>query len=312
MIYFQRKIRIRLGISVVAAGMILLVACSAASAGSYDDAVKASNPYVYYRFDDANANNGSTATDAMSNNNGTYTGTTMSLQTGVTLFGDSGNTAVQFGDTANHYVEAGTVGTFGSAIDAGGVTFECWMKTSEAGMFSLLGNANTGTSVQIKMNFNQTAGAVQQGCISVYGQTNGTDGVYRGGYEAGNSGITDGEWHYLAVIYKYDSVEANQVVDIYMADVGDTTVTKLATIDPREWSVDPFLDFTQNMAVGGARSGGTVYNQWGGLVDELALYKTALSESDMDAHLLAATVPEPATMALLLFGVPFALRRRRK
>ncbi len=56
----------------------------------------------------------------------------------------------------------------------------------------------------------------------------------------------------------------------------------------------------------GARNNGAA-SSWGGVIDEVRFSDTVLGQDD-----LLASVPEPATMTLLLLGLPLALRRRRK
>jgi hypothetical protein len=48
-----------------------------------------------------------------------------------------------------------------------------------------------------------------------------------------------------------------------------------------------------------------------GLIDEVAIYGTVLSEAQIDNHILLASVPEPATASMLLLGVAGLAARRR-
>jgi MYXO-CTERM domain-containing protein len=72
---------------------------------------------------------------------------------------------------------------------------------------------------------------------------------------------------------------------------------------------------TAPLWIGVQYDSGNSINYFDGLIDEVAVYNYALGEDRVRAHYAAATVPEPASaaMMLLLFGllVP-ALRRRRR
>ncbi|MCD4825037.1 MAG: PEP-CTERM sorting domain-containing protein [Phycisphaerae bacterium] len=302
MIYFHRTIGVRLGFSVVTAGLILLVACSAASAGSYDDAVKASNPFAYWRFEDNGNDEGSTY-------NGTQVGT-VNYAAGTSLFGDSGNRAASFNSTG--YFNVGTLGNLGTQLGTNGVgmTLEFWINSSvTSGNMGVFGTSSGGNICYLKTDRN-SSNADQDDAMFV-SVTNNTRGV-TGGTNT-DSNVTDGTWNYVALTIQFTAT--TETVDIYMADAGDTTATL------RYHTSNTGVNGTgANFSAYGVGLGGISYGAVGsgnyvrfsGLLDEMAVYDKVLSTSDMDAHLLASTVPEPATMMLLLFGIPFALRRRRK
>ena len=109
--------------------------------------------------------------------------------------------------------------------------------------------------------------------------------------------FNDGQWHYI--------VATRSVVGI--------TATKSLYIDGLLAATTSYVDSdvlndNGSIAIGANTLDGRYYQ---GLIDEAALYNTALSAADVAAHYNAA-VPEPVTGALLglgLLGMGWARRR---
>ena len=118
----------RFSSTVTCLGILLLGAVmfpSFVMAGDYTDAVIASNPLSYWRFDDASTDYLQTAADEQGNNPGSY------------YFGVSQVTGAPINDTSNlagyfdmGYVDVGTLPGFGSAMSTG-VTVEMWVQSTQ-------------------------------------------------------------------------------------------------------------------------------------------------------------------------------------
>ncbi|MCD4826021.1 MAG: LamG domain-containing protein [Phycisphaerae bacterium] len=294
----------------VCACAMLLVACSAASAGSYDDAVKASNPFAYWRFEDASSANGQLADDAMNNHDGTYTGTVglTAAGGGVPLFGDATNKAASF--SGSGHIDIGRLGTLGTAMgtDGVGMTVEFWVNSSATGNNGAFGSSTSGGSSFFVNLDERPNGNPSDDRIRVLAMSNGRQ-WYTG--QDSDTNVTDGSWNYVAVTVQFSGT--TETMSIYMADAGDTTATLVTTKTKTVTAGGSGSNFNRNLAIGSIRyNDATGLLRFNGLLDEVAVYDKVLSTSDMDAHLLASTVPEPATIILLLLGLPLALRRRRK
>ena len=111
--------------------------------------------------------------------------------------------------------------------------------------------------------------------------------------------ITRGTDYFVAM--SLDLSDKTSGVKFYVKNLStDTwaTATKSHTLDSLHNS-------TANLNIGSYNNGtGAPFN---GVVDEVRFSNTILGQND-----LLASVPEPATMTLLLLGLPLALRRRRK
>ncbi len=81
-------------------------------------------------------------------------------------------------------------------------------------------------------------------------------------------------------------------------------------LDPKAQDSAPFQNVYESTAA--LRIGSWVNGNWyNGLLDEVAFYNTALGEEAIQAHYQAASLPEPAGLALLACGGIGVLIRRR-
>lgn len=107
----------------------------------------------------------------------------------------------------------------------------------------------------------------------------------------GTVDINDEQWHHLAGVY-----DGTQYL-FYVDGVQD---------GPAVAATGPISQTTSHkFTIGAFESSGAVSKYYTGLIDEVRVYDEAL-----DAAAIAALVPEPATMALLLTG-GLLIRRRR-
>ncbi len=115
-----------------------------------------------------------------------------------------------------------------------------------------------------------------------------------------NSGldIMTGTDYFIAVSFD----ESNQAggVTFYVKNL-ETDTWQTATLGH---GIDSLHDSAGNFNIGAA-SNDTI--GWDGLIDEVRLSNVVLGQDDM-----LASIPEPATMALLILGLPFVLRRRKE
>ncbi len=122
-------------------------------AGAYDEAVLASGPEAYWRFEDASADPDAMAADATGRHHGTYTD-------GATLVVPPlGGQAARFDGNTQH-VTTTTLGSVGSSLGSA-ATFEFLFRSTDTAQDRIFGafNAGTNTSVTIASNSNEQFGA---------------------------------------------------------------------------------------------------------------------------------------------------------
>ena len=276
---------------------IVAALCLAGSAwADYATEVLADSPLAYWRFEDATCANDDTAVDSGGRcwKNGTYIGDGLSFVSGIP--GISGGQAVDFGSSDNDSVIDIYDGGGNEISNPGGVTrqtitLEAWMKSSDASNYPRLLQHNGSNSEEGCWGI----GAHDSGYITMIGADNtwytGTDNVF------------DGEWHHIVVTYQPGS-DPNDIYEyVYIDGVGKWGNTV----------ADANLSTDYNRLTIGSEGNrwGPPWNEFHGLLDEIAVYDTTLSSTRVAAH-YAEGVPEPATLSLFGLGAIALIRRRRK
>jgi len=123
------------------------------------------------------------------------------------------------------------------------------------------------------------------------------------------SNYSQSDWYYVAV--NYQNSGGNTVVNGYSANLsaGDTTLTQ---------SLNNEI-ITGNYSTAATTLGVGIFSQsnlqtFDGLIDEVSIYDTVLSASELDSHLstLLAPVPEPSSLGLISVGLIGLVRRRKR
>ncbi|MGB7441472.1 MAG: filamentous hemagglutinin N-terminal domain-containing protein [Coleofasciculaceae cyanobacterium] len=220
---------------------------------SYNEAVQADNPVAYWRLDETG---GLTAVDSVGNFNGTYRGNARAGVAGVS------GAAADF-DGERGAIEVGRVAA-GSELDIPSQTFtvEAWIRPNDSPpreqiYFSMHSANETRQSLQLELD--------DDGSIDLAYFNDGLGGP-RGTVEFGEG------WHHVVTGYERDADGNGGVsriyVDGFQVDGSDND--------------GPFEGETPNLLIGSWRD---IDDQtFGGQIDEVAFYRTALSSDRVVAH----------------------------
>ena len=211
---------------------------------AYRDQVLADGPVAYWRLGETS---GAVASDEVGANPGTFNGVTLG-QPGP-LVGDL-NTAVSF-DGANDFV---TVPHSGALNATSGVTVEGWIKRSKSGAWQVVvGKPGTGQSrgENYALWFNTS-----NQLLAYFG-----DGTNYVNVRA----PLDTNWHYVAATYN------NATAKLYVD----------GTLHAQTSSSIHLTSNTLPLNMGRANGNSSFF---GGLLDEVAVYNTALSAERIQAH----------------------------
>jgi hypothetical protein len=221
----------------------------------YQQAVLADGPVAYWRLGETS---GTLADDAVGSNDGTYTGGFTLGQPGA-LAGDS-NTAITLNGSSG-YVNVGNK----AALRPANVTFEAWVKPStvapDDSWIGGVGNTGfNGYSLAMQNNVGQLKWTVRNGSSSTV--------------SALGPSIAAGTWHH--VVGTHDGSQAKLYVDGVLEDVRSAPFALGYGV-----SVDFYLGAFDLNAL----------RRWPGSLDEVAIYSTALSATQIAAHYAAGITP---------------------
>jgi hypothetical protein len=257
----------------------------------YGTQVLARSPIIYLPLDDSS---GTVANDASGNGyHGAYLASdtlgqaSASAATGTAIHTPSSATPVNSAIPVKLTNSNGAIAAL-NAIGTGDFSIEFWFNTSNVtdreDLFDLRGT--TGSPVS---DFGITLSNGSAGKLSVF-HTSGTQISANG---AGDPSVTANAWHQLAVTRSGTSLQ------LYLdgANIGPTAT------DSQTFAID-----TAGALAFGNKTSGSPHMVLG-LLDEFAIYNSALSSSDIASD-FALGVPEPASLGLLMCLAAAITRRR--
>ncbi len=230
----------------------------------YAQQVTADGPANYWRLGETS---GTTATDQIASNNASYQGGFTLNQTGALTGSGDTNPAVALNGSTG-YAQAGSAVSFGS----GNFTVEAWVKTS-----------TTGTDKMVVYNAQGSA------CSSSNGVWLRIDSANKAAFRAEGPGghavfsssasVTDGQWHQLV------GTRSGDTFTLYVdgAQAAQQTAAGLGSVDVSGQVTNIGSAFPCNTFYG--------YQYFSGTVDEVALYKSALTAAQVLDHYNRARNP---------------------
>lgn len=228
---------------------------------------------------------------------------------GGTTFANTGVsfTTGQNGDAASF--DGSSYLTASSAGLTTGMTISFWMKTNSYGGTDPNGNWYEGSGLVDA----EQAGTHPDWGVSLWqGKIAfgiGAGDQHMGLGEAGstmisNASVNTNNWVFVAATW-----DTSGTMNIYIDGVLDSTYTNVNRTDPRDASYTYYIG-----ADSGAFDGNHPSKYYTGLLDQVAIYSTALNGTQISNLYTASAVPEPATYAALagIAALGFAAYRRRR
>jgi hypothetical protein len=294
---------ILMGLSVA----VLFGAASTARA-DYASTVVGDGAVGYWRLDESGAtavNSGSAGTSL----DGTYQNFGPGVNQGTQqvpglIVGDS-DTAAEFNPNLNnqgtHNASANIItggNVLGSGVFSANWTIEAWFVRDSTQQWGALFT-------------NNTVGNEGSAPVLTFNDSSNLLGINQAGVSATNISVDLGAAHFGDVIYvaltKTGGNTINSAVfDVYVSIAG---ASMLHASGANYWTLTPHDGFAINNHWGAASQG------IDGTIDEVAIYGSALTAAQVQAHadagFIEAVVPEPASMGLLGLGALALVRRRR-
>lgn len=240
----------------------------------YAQLVLADNPIGYWRLNELS---GTTALDCVGGRNGTYNSTQLG-QPGYNLLDTHTSARFGFLATQNSYVGDIPV-DFGTNANTS-ITVEAWVKGAVPGTDAGLITKGTGSGGE---QFNLDCGGGGRAFRFFVRKDDGTAVV-----AAGNI-VPNNQWQHVVGVLN----RAGGYVAVYVNGVSNAANTTFPTENYRG-----LLRSTNAMSIGSRQGGTTVYNnQWGGYMQDVAVYNYALSAAQILAHYQAASNRAPVFVA---------------
>ena len=299
---------------------------SMAAPVTYQAAVTGNLPYVYYRQQETNIADGTTAADLSGNSRaGEYNGAPIGGVAGAGVLSD---TAVQYSGTgtaaAAQYLSSPSARSFGNLVGTSSYEFlyktnTGFSSTAQQSLFGVFSPSATPLDVEVTLNSrgNDALGALAN-TTRLYIKGQDGDGA---GVHFTNAALYDGNYHHLVFTFDASQTGVNGF-RAYVDGIAQTlTFTSVATTatdgdtDPDTFAKD--FDFIPTFAGrnvrGTAVDGNGLQRLANVTLDEAALYGTVLSPAQVAANATAAgfIVPEPTSLAALGIAAVAGIRRRR-
>ena len=285
-----------------------------AQVGSFANTPGPASLVTYTNFDESAAGTG-TAFDQAHNNNGTFQGTaernTGLIGTGAARFNNSPADAVNLG---NGIKGADNLFSFNTGITIEAlVSTSDWIGTTQNEIFRKEdGNNRLLFSLQSAANMNSatSVGTAGFGGISLGLNIGGAYGELDVRFDGLDgrptvAGFADGSLHHM--VATYDSVTGLKSIYLDGELIGQVNLGAGLLITSGGLA-NAFI---------GSSGGGS--EPWSGLIDEFAIYRTALTAEEIAEHYRLVqhgtnyfgAIPEPGTISLLALGGLAIMRRRR-
>ena len=283
-----KKNRLPLAASVAAGIVYLSINPASAATTAYRNLVLGDNPLVYYEFDETSGltanNSGSLGAARDGAISGSVTLNQSSFAQGGTAYDFVGGHVQALAALPNSLTEW---------------TVEAWVNYTKNSAANLVSNDLGGWNNDVLIGLRPEAGAagIPAGNFGVSQQ--GNPGTTR---DTPSAALAASEWHHVAVVGS--TLAGNLTVYFDGVQVAqDASLANGVTFN----GADGFG--SAHLAVGAAREGGSLNRVFGGLIDEVAIYDSALTASDLLAR--TTVVPEPGSALLLSLGGLVLMRRRR-
>lgn len=214
---------------------------------------------AYYKMDEGSGN----IVDAHGSNDGTAVGNPTYGQTGIII------DAIDF--DGDDYFNVGTMGSFGSNLEAG-FSISFWIKTtSEANTFAF-GTFNTGNVlvIDVRLNQNHDLGTEIGGLALVLRDDDGNK-IY-GGMTSANQTWRDGSWHHLVFTADGD----NNTLTIWI-DGNSQGISYNAQTTPDNFGTN----FDGWFGVATVEISGSPYTPMVGELDEIGIWNKILDSTEI-------------------------------
>lgn len=264
---------------------IASVSSASAATTAYRNLILGDSPVVYFEFDETAGTTADNSGTYGATHDGTASGTVTVNQTSADTFLGS---AYSFG--------GGQVTAAALTSTLSEWTMEAWINFSDGGDSTVLSNDASGWNDDAIIGLNPESGISGVGANQFGISQQSAPGGPRDGVGTGT--LNDDTWYHVALTASTSGSNMSVYLDGVLI-ASDTTPNVNFNFGPSD-----------GLFVGAKRSNGS--SLYGGLIDELAIYDTVLSQSDIAARANFNPIPEPSSTALLgLGGLALILRRRR-
>jgi len=203
----------------------------------------------------------------------------------LTAVNAAAQSALQF-DGVDDYVDIGPWPELTSQIMAQPVTYEFWLSSSNTtDTLTLIGAVNTGDSTFYRISLNMDGMRVRQaGGIKLLQRDAG--GVFFRGGTASNldTGITDGQWHHLAVVFDVTTASLTIYVDGVSQELSFLDAATATNVTDFEYPIVP---------IGARNVRGVIDQNFQGLLDEVRIWSYARTEAEILENMTTALAEQP-------------------